>query len=137
MTATSNPNDLPAVLDQVHQAEPDLLRPMLTAFVQALMSADADAACGAEYGTGARTAETTQRLPAAGVGYPGRHDRAGDTEAPGGVLLPRPAPGAPQTGRTSPDFGRGDHLSAGVSTRRMEKWSSSSASPGSRSPRSA
>jgi transposase-like protein len=59
MTATPNPNDLPAVLDQLQQAEPDLLRSMLTAFVQALMSADADAACGAEFGT--RSPERTNR----------------------------------------------------------------------------
>jgi putative transposase len=51
MTADPNPNDLPAVLDQLQQADPDLLRSMLTAFVQALMSADADTACGAEFGT--------------------------------------------------------------------------------------
>jgi hypothetical protein len=49
MTVTPNPNDLPAVLEQLQQAEPDLLRSMLTAFVQALMSADAQ--CGAEYGS--------------------------------------------------------------------------------------
>jgi len=51
MTADPNPNHLPAVLEQLQQADPDLLRSMLTAFVQALMSADADTACGAEYGT--------------------------------------------------------------------------------------
>ena len=51
MTANPNPIDVPAVLDQLQQAEPDVLRSMLTAFVQALMSADADAACGAEFGT--------------------------------------------------------------------------------------
>ena len=35
MTVTPNPNDLSAVLEQLQQAEPDLLRSMLTAFVQA------------------------------------------------------------------------------------------------------
>jgi putative transposase len=59
MTATPNPNDLSAVLDQLRQAEPDLLRSMLTAFVQALMSADADAVCGAEFGT--RSPDRTSR----------------------------------------------------------------------------
>ena len=43
MTANLNPFDVPAVLEQLQHAEPDLLRSMLTAFVQALMSADADA----------------------------------------------------------------------------------------------
>src|SRR6478736_6205359 len=51
MTADPNPNDLPVVLEQLQQADPDLLRSMLTAFVQALMSADADSVCGADYGT--------------------------------------------------------------------------------------
>jgi putative transposase len=51
MTVAPNPNDLPAVLEQLQRAEPDLLRAMLTAFVQALMSAEADAQCGAEYGS--------------------------------------------------------------------------------------
>ncbi len=59
MTATPNPNDLPAVLDQLLQAEPDLLRSLLTVFVQALMSADADAACGAEFGS--RSPDRTNR----------------------------------------------------------------------------
>jgi len=36
--------------EQLGQASPDLLRQMITTFVQALMSADADAVCGAEYG---------------------------------------------------------------------------------------
>ena len=59
MTVTPNPNDLSAVLEQLQQAEPDLLRSLLTAFVQALMSADADAACGAEFGS--RSPERTNR----------------------------------------------------------------------------
>ena len=59
MTAEPNPSDLPAVLEQLQQAEPDLLRSMLTAFVQVLMSADADAACGAEFGS--RSPDRTNR----------------------------------------------------------------------------
>jgi putative transposase len=51
MTANPNPIDLPALLDShLQRAELDLLRPMLTMLVQALMSADADAACGSEFG---------------------------------------------------------------------------------------
>ncbi len=46
------------VLEQLQRADPDLLRSMLTAFVQALMSADADSACGAELGSAARIAPT-------------------------------------------------------------------------------
>jgi putative transposase len=36
--------------EQLEQASPDLLRQMVTTFVQALMGAEADAVCGAEYG---------------------------------------------------------------------------------------
>jgi putative transposase len=36
--------------EQLTQASPDLLREMLTTFVDALMGAEADAVCGAEYG---------------------------------------------------------------------------------------
>jgi putative transposase len=42
MTANPNPIDLPALLEvQLQRAEPDLLRSMLSGFVQALMSAEA------------------------------------------------------------------------------------------------
>jgi Transposase, Mutator family len=41
------------------QASPDLMRDLLTTFVNALLSAQADAVCGAEYGT--RSADRTNR----------------------------------------------------------------------------
>jgi putative transposase len=59
-TMTANPHsiDLSAfVAEHLERAEPDLLRSMLHAFVQALMSAEADALCGAPYG--ARSADRT------------------------------------------------------------------------------
>lgn len=60
MTADSNSMDLPALLEtHLQRAEPDLLRSMLTSFVHALMSAEADAVCGADYGS--RSAERTNR----------------------------------------------------------------------------
>ena len=60
MTADPNSMDLPALLEtHLQRAEPDLLRSMLTTFVQALMSADADAVCGAGYGV--RSPERTNR----------------------------------------------------------------------------
>jgi transposase-like protein len=37
--------------EHLERAEPDLLRELLRLFVQSLMSADPDAACGAAYGT--------------------------------------------------------------------------------------
>ncbi|MET4097719.1 transposase, partial [Arthrobacter sp. UYCu712] len=36
--------------EQLEQASPDLMRSMLTTFINALMSAEADAVCGAGYG---------------------------------------------------------------------------------------
>src|SRR5690606_27636674 len=36
--------------DHLAQASPDLLREMLTTFINALMSAEADGVCGASYG---------------------------------------------------------------------------------------
>jgi putative transposase len=50
MTATQS-IDLPGwMAEQLSQASPDLLRAMLQTFAEALMSADADAVCGAGYG---------------------------------------------------------------------------------------
>ena len=50
MTATPS-IDLPGwMAEQLSQASPDLLRAMLQTFAEALMSADADAVCGAGYG---------------------------------------------------------------------------------------
>ena len=71
MTANPNPIDAPAVLEYLQQAEPDLLRSMLAAFVQALMGADADAQCGAEYG--ARSPDRTNQgmVTGSGSGTPG------------------------------------------------------------------
>jgi len=60
MTVNPNAIDLPGLLEtHLQRAEPDLLRSMLATFVQALMSAEADAVCGADFGT--RSAERTNR----------------------------------------------------------------------------
>jgi transposase-like protein len=50
MTATPSIDLSGWLTDQLGQASPDLLRQMITTFVQALMGAEADAICGAEYG---------------------------------------------------------------------------------------
>jgi hypothetical protein len=73
--------------DQLESASPDLLRSLLTTFVDALMSAEADAVCGA-----ACSAAPYTKLPS-GRGYlprgrrqpfPPRHlaDARGDTATP-------------------------------------------------------
>ena len=51
MTANPHSIDLSRfVADHLERAEPDLLRSMLSTFIQALMGAEADAICGAPYG---------------------------------------------------------------------------------------
>jgi transposase-like protein len=57
MTAPSSIDPARFLSEQLAQASPDLLRQMLTTFINTLMSAEADAVCGAEYG--ARSAERT------------------------------------------------------------------------------
>ena len=71
---TANPSIDPALplAEQIERAEPDLLRGLLTTFVQALMSAEADAVCGAPYG--ARSDERTNSRN-------GYRDREWDTRA--------------------------------------------------------
>jgi len=70
--------------EQLAQASPDLLRELLATFINTLMSAEADAVCGAAYG--ATSPERTNRrngYQATGVRHPRRHTRAGDPEAAG------------------------------------------------------
>ena len=115
--------DPTAFLDeQLAQASPDLLRSMLRTFVNALMSADADAVCGAAYGT------TSPERVASRNGYRAREwdTRAGTIE----VAIPRL-----RTGSYFPDWllerrRRAERALTtvvatcyllGVSTRRMER----------------
>src|SRR5215218_6348015 len=89
MTATPS-IELPVwMAEQLSQVRPDLLRQMVQIFAEALMSADADAVCGAGYGQRSPDRrEHSQWLPVAGLGHPGRQYRAGGAEAAGGQLLP-------------------------------------------------
>lgn len=50
MTASGSIDPARFLHDQLESASPDLLRSMLTTFINALMSAEADAVCGASYG---------------------------------------------------------------------------------------
>jgi hypothetical protein len=85
--------------EQLSQASPDLLRQMVRIFAEALMSADADAVCGAAYGSAALTGGTFATATGAGAGTPGRQHRAGGAEAAGGQLLPRLVARAAPAGR--------------------------------------
>ncbi len=51
MTVTTSIDPARLLEEQLAQASPDLLRELLTTFVNTLMSAEADAVCGAAYGT--------------------------------------------------------------------------------------
>src|SRR4051794_40125132 len=51
MTVTPSIDPARLLEEQLAQASPDLLRELLTTFVNTLMSAEADAVCGAAYGT--------------------------------------------------------------------------------------
>ncbi len=55
MTAVPSIDPAQFLSEQLAQASPDLMRELLTTFVNALLSAEADAACGAAYGS--RSAE--------------------------------------------------------------------------------
>jgi putative transposase len=50
MTAKPSIDPAQFLHEQLASASPDLLREMLSTFIAALMSAEADAACGAAYG---------------------------------------------------------------------------------------
>src|SRR3954470_2190464 len=51
MTVTPSIDPARLLEEQLAQASPDLLRELLTTFINTLMSAEADAVCGAAYGT--------------------------------------------------------------------------------------
>lgn len=51
MTVTPSIDGVRLLEEHLAQASPDLLRELLTTFINPLMSAEADAVCGAAYGT--------------------------------------------------------------------------------------
>ena len=51
MTVSPSIDGARLIVEQLAQASPDLLRELLTGFINTLMSAEADAVCGAAYGT--------------------------------------------------------------------------------------
>jgi hypothetical protein len=103
---TVNPSIDPARLleEQLAQASPDLLRELLGAFINTLLSAEARRGLrrrvrrlepGAD--------QPPQRLPAPRLRHPHRHPGRGNPQAPPGLRLPRVAPGATQARRTGAD----------------------------------
>jgi len=122
MTANSSIDPAQFLAEHIERAEPDLLRSMLTRFVEALMGAEADAVCGASYG-----ARSEERVNSRNGYRPRDWDtRAGTIE----VAIPKL-----RTGSYFPDWllerrRRAERALTtvvatcyllGVSTRRMEK----------------
>ena len=82
MTVTPSIDPARLLEEQLAQASPDLLRELLTTFINTLMSAEADAVCGAAYGHQlAGSGQPAQRVPGPGVRHPGRHPGPGGPEA--------------------------------------------------------
>ncbi len=92
MTATQILNPAQLLDNGLSAASPDLMWDLLTTVINALMSAEADAVCGAEYGT--NSPERVTSPTATGTGTPGP---------------------APSTSR-SPDSARGPTSPSGCSS---------------------
>ena len=88
MTAPSSIDPARFLHEHLQSASPDLLREMMTTFLNTLMSAEADAICGAPYGTPARAQQRAQRLPATRVRHAHRHVGAGDPKLRSGSYFP-------------------------------------------------
>ena len=113
MTAPSSIDPARFLHEQLESASPDLLRQMLATFINALMSAEADAVCGAPYGLPGPDRVNVRN------GYRHRDfdTRAGtlDVAIPklrSGVVFPGLAAGTPPPRRSGADQRGGDVLPA-------------------------
>ena len=115
---TVNPSIDPARLleEQLAQASPDLLRELLTRFINTLMSAEADAVCGAAYGTS--SPERTNRRNGYGpvISIPAPALCISQSPSCGSRPTSRVAVGASQARGAGADFGGGERYLLGVST---------------------
>ena len=112
--------ELYELLRKADGADVDFLREGVRTLAQALMEVEVAAQIGAEHhqrtpGAG----DPPQRLPAAGLGHPGRHGRAGGPQAAPGQLLPDAAGAAP-AGRAGAGRGGDAVLRGGVSSWRVD-----------------
>ena len=115
MAAQPDSIDLAAFMSEhLERAEPDLLRSMLSTFVQALMGARGrrDLRCPLRRPQRG-THQLPQRLPGPGMGHPGGDPGGRDPETARGLLLPRLAAGAAPTCRAGADHGGRDLLPPG------------------------
>ena len=107
MTAPSSIDPARFLHDQLESASPDLLRSMLTTFINALMSAEADAVCGAPYGMpGVPPALREVAGPGQPTAVPAAKSAAltPDCSKPSSMDV---EPGAKQPGKPAPAGGRG------------------------------
>lgn len=87
----------PHILDPVallekglSDASPGLMRTLLATVINALLSADADAVCGAEYGVASpERVNSRNGYRHRDLGHPGRHDRCRGAQPPPRLVLPR------------------------------------------------
>ena len=75
--------------EALSEASPDMMRHLLQTMINTLLSADADAVVGAEWGkpSSSRTAQRNG-VPPPGPGHPGRHPGRGHPQAQIGHVLP-------------------------------------------------
>ena len=84
MTAPSSIDPARFLHEHLASASPDLLRQMLTTFINTLMSAEADAVCGAGYGETGSSGDVEKHSLASQCGYPrNRQGRRDYRAAPG------------------------------------------------------
>lgn len=131
--ATAHDMDLHQFLtDRLTDTSPDLLRNLLSTFIDALMGAETDTLCGAGFGERSSGAhQQSERLPTPRfrspkhfVGrypHPRRDTRRRDPEVPVGFVLSGLATVAPQACRERVDLGRCTLLSARCFHRRMRQ----------------
>src|SRR5919202_1948455 len=98
MTAPKSVDPAGFLREQVDSASPDLLRAMVKTFADALMSAEADALCGAPYGQRSEERVNSRN---------GYRAREWDTRA-GTVELA--APKLRQSSRAETQFGKGSYF---------------------------
>ena len=114
MTAPSSIDPAHFLHEQLAQASPDVLRQMLTTFINTLKSAKADAARGVDYGTrSAERVNTRNGYQQRDFDTPRRHAGGGHSQAAVGIVLPRLAARAPPSGRAGTDHHGRHLLSAG------------------------